>query len=130
VRRLSCHSALQFEDFERANFVNQAFHAMWPFLDASICTAIRSAVQPIIQKNLPFPVSGFEFEKLAFGDSPWQVRGVKHYALYAGARCQLAVANATVRSWTCHSHVQKPGDHGEPQIWQLSLTLAAFILQC
>lgn len=75
---------MQFEDFERAAFVNQAFQAMWSFLDASMCTAIREFIEPVIQAQLPFPISGFEFEKLAFGDTPWQVRGVKHYSLYAG----------------------------------------------
>ena len=76
---------MQFEDFERANFINQVFHAMWPYLDGTICTAIRNNVQPVIQNSLPFPISGFEFEKLSFGDTPWQVRGVKHYSLFAGA---------------------------------------------
>jgi hypothetical protein len=77
---------VQFEDFERAAFVNQAFQAMWSFLDSTICAAIREFIEPIIQAQLPFPISGFEFEKLAFGDTPWQVRGIKHYSLFSGAQ--------------------------------------------
>ena len=43
----------QFEDFERARFVNQVFAGMWPYLDATICTAIRNNVEPIIQARSP-----------------------------------------------------------------------------
>jgi hypothetical protein len=57
---------------------------MWPYLNATICTAIRNNIEPIIQKNVPSPFSGFVFEKLSFGDVPWQVRGVKYHPLYSG----------------------------------------------
>jgi hypothetical protein len=83
---------LQFEDFERARFVNLAFAAMWPYLNATICSAIRNNIEPIIQKNVPAPIAGFVFEKLSFGDVPWQVRGVKHAPLYAGVSPFLRMA--------------------------------------
>ena len=76
---------MQFEEFERVAFVNQILEGMWAYLDATICSAIKEFVEPVIQENLPFPVSGFEFEKLAFGDAPFQIRGVKHASLFDGA---------------------------------------------
>jgi hypothetical protein len=57
---------------------------MWPFLDSAICCAIKDHVEPVIQGNLPFPVSGFTFEKLAFGDAPPQIRGIKNTPLFSG----------------------------------------------
>lgn len=75
----------QFEEFERVAFVNQILVGVWPYLDATICSAIKEFVEPVIQENLPFPVSGIEFEKLAFGDAPFQIRGVKHASLFDGA---------------------------------------------
>ena len=77
---------LQFEDFERAAFVNKAMEAMWPFLEATLAGALRHTLQPVIQQQLPFPISGFEFEKLSFGGTPWHIRGVKHHPLFSGAR--------------------------------------------
>lgn len=59
---------------------------MWGYLDMAICTAIKHHVEPAIQDNLPFAISGFTFEKLGFGDSPFQIRGIKHASLFAGAR--------------------------------------------
>ena len=81
---------MQFEDFERAAFVNRVMEGMWPYLEATISSALREFLTPIIQAQLPFPVSGFEFEKLTFGSTPFQVRGVKKYALYAGASLSLS----------------------------------------
>lgn len=77
---------LQFEEFERVAFVNQILVGMWAYLDTTICSAIKEFVEPVIQDNLPFPVSGFEFEKLALGDAPFQIRGVKHASLFDGAQ--------------------------------------------
>lgn len=75
---------VQFEEFERVAFVNQILVGIWAYLDPTICSAIKEFVEPVIQENLPFPVSGFEFEKLALGDAPFQIRGVKHVSLYDG----------------------------------------------
>jgi hypothetical protein len=51
----------------------------------TICSAIKQHVEPAIQDNLPWSISGFTFEKLGFGDAPFQIRGIKHASLYAGA---------------------------------------------
>lgn len=77
---------VQFEEFERVAFVNQILVGMWAYIDTTICSAIKEFVEPVIQENLPFPVSGFEFEKLALGDAPFQIRGVKHASLFDGVQ--------------------------------------------
>lgn len=87
---------MQFEDFERARFVNQALRGMWPFLDAAMCGALKEVVEPSIQSTLPFPVASFSFEKLAFGSAPFEVRGVKHASLFAGATLRYAPRCARV----------------------------------
>lgn len=84
IIKQTCCCLLQFDDFERARFVNQALVGMWGFLDMAICNAIKHHVEPAIQDNLPFAISGFTFEKLSFGDSPFQIRGIKHASLYSG----------------------------------------------
>jgi hypothetical protein len=78
---------VQCDEYERARFLNQALCGMWSYLDSTICNAIKECVEPAMQDNLPFPISGFTFEKLGFGDAPFQIRGIKHTSLFAGVSC-------------------------------------------
>lgn len=68
---------LSFRETERLDWLNAMLAKAWPFYDAAICQTLREQIEPLMAENKPSFIKRIFFNKLTFGNDPFQVTGVR-----------------------------------------------------
>jgi len=68
---------LSFQETEKVQWINKILQQTWPFYDKAICNEIRTQVEPVLETSKPPFIHKMGFQKLTFGESPFQIDAIK-----------------------------------------------------
>ena len=68
---------VQFGDWEKCRFLNNAIEIFWPSINGAIENTLRQTVDPILQDVKPVFLSHLQFGKIDFGEVPLKIKSVK-----------------------------------------------------